>query len=283
MNQPATSDTSVREPAVAGLFYPGDPVELRRILTDLFSRVPISPAPTTPPVALVSPHAGYSYSGLTAAHAYRLLEGFSFSTIVIVSPSHREYFKGVSVYPGEAYRTPLGTVHVDRKMRDRLIACNPIISASHRGHRDEHALEVQIPFLQFLLKDFHILPIVMGDQERETCTILGDALGAALAGTPSLLIASTDLSHFHPADTADRLDRVVLRDVAAFDEDRLLLDLDAHRAEACGGGPLAAVLRGAKALGAGGARILHHSTSGDVTGDNSSVVGYFAAIVQRGR
>lgn len=274
------TSSAIREPAVAGLFYPDDPDELRSRISELLDRVPPVGAHRTA-VALVSPHAGYDYSGYTAAHAYKLLGRAQYTTVVIVSPSHREYFDGVSVYPGGGYRTPLGVVPVDESLRREILGMSPLIRATLQGHRQEHALEVQLPFLQQTIGTFSVLPLVMGDQRSEYCTELGEVLGKALHGKDALLVASTDLSHFHPSDVAESLDRIIMRDVAAFDPERLLSDLHSDRAEACGGGPTAAVLIAARRLGAEGVSILHHSTSGDTTGDMSSVVGYFSAVAVR--
>lgn len=269
---------SVRPPAVAGLFYPGDPSELGKAVDELLSQA--RPAPLDHNlVALISPHAGYVYSGFTAANGYKLLEGKRFTTVVIVSPSHREYFDGISVYGGTAYRTPLGDVPIDEELREALVRDDKVIAESSAGHREEHALEVQLPFLQKVLRDFKILPIVIGDQRREHCFHLGEKLGTILRGRQVLLIASTDLSHYYPYDVANSLDGIVIDHVRRFDYEQLMEDLETHRAEACGGGPVVATLLAAREMGANDVHILHHCNSGDVTGDRRAVVGYLSAAV----
>jgi AmmeMemoRadiSam system protein B len=271
----------VRPPAVAGMFYPLRPDELRMEIAALL-RAARPPKIQGSIAALIAPHAGYAYSGPTAAAAYRLLEGRTFDTVVIVSPSHREYFDGVSVYDGDAYATPLGELRVDAALRDALIAGDAVVTASARGHRSEHAVEVHLPFLQSVLASApKILPLVMGDQRAEFCRHLGRRLARILAGTNSLLVASTDLSHYHPYDAAELLDEAVIRTIERGDAERLLEDLATERAEACGGGPTAAVLVAARELGAGRVTILHHCNSGDVTGDRRSVVGYCSAAITR--
>ena len=270
--------TTVRLPAVAGMFYPDDARLLGRQIEELLESAEVKPLEGRL-MALVSPHAGYIYSGRTAAHGFALLRGLSFETVVIVSPSHREYFDGISAYSGSAFRTPLGDVAVDDELRSSVAAGDEIIAVSGSGHGVEHAVEVQIPFLQKVLNKFRILPIVMGDQRREYCMHLGDKLANVVRGKNVLLLASTDLSHYHPYRVAVQLDGIVIDDVRNLDFEQLMTDLDAERAEACGGGPTVAVLRAATALGANRARILHSCNSGDITGDKSGVVGYVSAAI----
>lgn len=273
-----TQSSDIRPPAVAGMFYPEAKDTLNHQLDELFQSAN-QPTVEGTIVALISPHAGYMYSGLTAAHGYSLLKGRSFDTVVIVSPSHREYFEGICVFSGTAYRTPLGVIEIDTHLRDELLTAEPSILKNMMGHRQEHAIEVQLPFLQRVLRNVKILPIVMGDQQRSLCRRLGDALGKVLEGKNALLIASTDLSHYYPYNVAEKLDKIFIEDVANFDEEALMRDLEEERTEGCGGGPTVAVLRAARKLGARKVHILHHCNSGDITGDKSGVVGYLSAAI----
>ncbi len=232
-------------------------------------------------VALIEPHAGYVYSGQAAAEGYTLLDGLTFPTVVIVGPSHREYFRGVSVFPGEAYRTPLGDVPLAHDLRKQLLAHAPWILVSEAGHRSEHAIEVQLPFLQQTLGSFSFLPLVLGDQRREVCDMLGTTLADVLQGRDVLLIASSDLSHYHPYHEAVALDRSVIEAVEAFDDERLMHDLEREVVEACGGGPMVAVMQCAKRLGATRSHVLTYYNSGDVTGQHDAVVGYLCAAFYR--
>ncbi len=275
-----TARTTVRPPAVAGMFYPGEPHTLGRQIDELLTRAQQADV-AGEIVALISPHAGYMYSGFTAAKAYTLLQGKNYDSVVIVSPSHREYFDGISVYDGDAYRTPLGEVPVDGDLRAAAVQGEKVIILSEIGHRQEHAVEVQLPFLQRVLGKIKVLPIVVGDQRREYCFHLGKKLAKILAGRRVLIIASTDLSHYYPYDTAVTLDQVIVGDVERFDYEQLMIDLETERAEACGGGPTVAVLLAAHELGANVIRILHVCNSGDVTGDRSGVVGYLSAAILR--
>lgn len=267
----------VRSSVVAGMFYPGNASSLKQEISDLLARVRPTKIEGTIR-GLISPHAGYAYSGLTAAHGFASLLHATYETVVIVSPSHREYFNGVSVFPGMAYQTPLGVVKIDTALRERLDNVCPVVKISSEGHREEHAVEVQLPFLQLVLGDFKFLPVVIGDQRRENCYELGEALAAILKNVNYLLVASTDLSHFYPEKVANTLDDIVVHDIEQFDYDRLMTDIDAGRAEACGGGPAVAVMLALRRLGVTRMRVLHHSNSGDVTGDRHSVVGYLSAL-----
>ncbi len=271
---------TIRPPAVSGTFYPSDPT----ILTYQIDRM-LDAHPDTSIdgriLALVCPHAGYAYSGSTAAAAYALLRGRSIRRAVIIAPSHREYFNGMSVYDGDAYRTPIGLVDIDAELRAQLLEHRGVFIKSQFGHRDEHAIEVQLPFLQRVLDDVAIVPIVMGDQRSEHCVLLGSVLAGLLAHDDTILIASSDLSHMLPDAEARRTDCIVADDIRALAPGRLLDDLAHHRTEACGGGPIVAVLHAAAQQKATSAVILDQCTSGDITGERHSVVGYLSAVVTR--
>jgi len=269
---------TIRRPAVAGMFYPASPEELERDVRAMLSASP-KVAEADSIIGIIAPHAGYMYSGGTAARAYAQLAGSRRKVVVVVSPSHRDYFDGVSVFPGDAYATPLGIVPVDTELRARLVK-ESLILMSTAGHGEEHALEVQLPFLQCTLGEFSLLPLVIGNQSRQECFALGKILGMVLKESSALLVASTDLSHFHTAAAATRLDDIVARDLSAFDAEQLMDDLESGRAEACGGGPAVAVMVACHRLGARTLRVVHRAHSGEITGDNSGVVGYLSAIIQ---
>lgn len=273
---------SIRLPAVAGTFYPADPStlsdDINRMLDDVEKTLLHGNI-----VSLIVPHAGYLYSGLTAAHAYKLIEGINFKTIVIISPSHREYFRGVSIFEGSSYKTPLGDIKIDNILRELLVKNDKIIESSLRGHGGEHAIEVQLPFLQIVQKDFLLLPIVIGDQRADNCYHLGNRLGEVLQNKNALIIASTDLSHFHSSQSARELDQVAIDKVSKFDYEGLMNDLEFEKAEACGGGPVVTAMMAAKSLGADYVKILHQCNSGDITGEHDSVVGYFSAAILKSK
>lgn len=278
--KPGKITNAVRAPAVAGMFYSEDERSLRTDLNRMIDSI-APPALSGTVLGLIVPHAGYIYSGSTAAYAYATIRKYTFDTVVLVSPSHREYFNGISVFNGSAYSTPLGIVAVDEVLRDNLVSGDTIIHPSSQGHGLEHAIEVQLPFLQLLFPELKILPIVMGDQRRHYCYHLADRLAGTLADTRSLVIASTDLSHYHKYDEAKRLDEIIINDIGGLNHDKLMDDLESERGEACGGGPAVAVLAASQLLGANRVNILHHCNSGDVTGDRDRVVGYLSAAVIR--
>jgi AmmeMemoRadiSam system protein B len=228
---------------------------------------------------LIAPHAGLIYSGPVAAHAYRLLRGRAFDVAVLVGPSHFIGFDGVSLYPSGAFETPFGRVPIDEECGRAIAAASDLVHVYPAAHAREHSLEMQLPFLARLAPTLPIVPLLMGHQTPATAAGLGDALAAALHGRRALLIASTDLSHYHDAATASALDRVVIDCVAGFDADGLQAALDATPGHACGGGPMVAVMRAARAAGAHDAAVLHYADSGDVSGDKSAVVGYLAAAL----
>lgn len=273
----------VRRPAVAGAFYPGDPVLLTKMIAQFYGEAEKMPLPGRP-IAVISPHAGYQYSGKTAASAYKQLEGYEYDTVVVISPSHTIFFQGASVYDGDAYQTPLGVVEIDSNLSQAVGSIHPSVFCSNKGHtggsvRGEHALEVQLPFLQQVLGKFKLVAIVMGDQEEATCRSLGEVLASAIGDKNCLIVASTDLSHFHPVKEAQILDGNLQRAVEEYNPDKLLTLLSSGRGEACGGGPVVATLIASKKMGGESTVVTHYSTSGDTTGDFSEVVGYLSAVV----
>jgi len=271
--------TPIRKPAVAGSWYPGTAAALTEAV-DAHLAATRRDLPGDL-VALVAPHAGLTYSGPVAAHAYRLLEGRTFDVAVLVGPSHFVGFDGVSIVSSGGFATPLGVSPIDADCAQSLCETSPIIREQPSAHVREHSLEMQLPFVQRLAPGLPIVPLVMGYQTAQTASSLGDALAAALNGRRALLVASTDLSHYHDAATAKTLDAVVIDCVSKFDPDRLQRALDDQPGHACGGGPTVAVMRAAQQLGARDAVVLDYADSGDVSGDKSSVVGYLAAAIGR--
>ena len=273
-----TLSPAVRAAAVAGMFYPADfqklKSEIGKLLDDAHPSISEGRL-----IGLIVPHAGYMYSGLTAAHGYSLLSGKKFDSVVVISPSHREYFEGVSIYNGNAYQTPLGTLPVDEELRDQMVKDETVIIADEIGHRSEHAVEVHLPFLQYLDCTRKFLPVVMGDQRIELCQLLAKKLASSIKGKNVLVIASSDLSHYHPYKDANRLDQIIRNDISTFNTDRLTEDLDRNRAEMCGGGPVIAMLMATRMLGATKSIVLHQCNSGDITGEHDAVVGYLSAAI----
>ena len=267
-------DQTVRKPAVAGQFYADNPEALRKEIT-AYLNAAAAPAPGGDIVAIVSPHAAYMYSGQVAAYGYNLVRGATYDDVVVIAPSHTEYFSYASVFPGTAYRTPLGDIPIDTDLARLIASKTDLVKSDMKGHevrpfqRSEHSLEVQLPFLQVALGDFRLVAIVMGDQSARTVEALGSALAGALKGKNVLIVASTDLSHYLDYETAAERDRRTADAVLAFDVD----SLGEH--DACGYRGLCGLLLAARE------RMLHAHlldlrSSGDTAGDRGRVVGYGA-------
>lgn len=275
--------TNIRKPAVAGSFYPAGAVELTKTVAGLYSQVDKYPVAGRA-IGLIAPHAGYPYSGRIAAKAFKLLQGDEIDTVVIISPSHTVFFKGCAVFDGDGYATPLGVVPIDRELSEKIATIHPSVYFSAMGHasagaRGEHGLEVHLPFLQIAVGNFKLVAIVMGDQEESTIRALSDVLAKTLAGTRSLMVASSDLSHFHSESEARKLDYTIQTAVQQYDADLLLGTLESGKGEACGGGPMAAVMMATRKLGGERVEFLDYTTSAEVTGDFEEVVGYLSAAI----
>jgi AmmeMemoRadiSam system protein B len=269
----------IRPSILAGTWYPGQPDRLRAQIRGFLKEAPDPDASGGELRALIVPHAGYAYSGGVAAYAYKWLLRQPFRQVVIVAPSHRHAFRGASIDRKTGHETPLGVVPADLVLSEALRRLSPVFSYVPAGHAQEHSLEIQIPFLQETLRDFSLVAIIQGSQDEETAEEISRALARGLRDKKVLLVASTDLSHFHAYAQARSLDKRVLDRVAAFDEAGLMQDLRSDRVEACGGGILVTVMKTARRLGADRAQVLHYANSGDVTGDRSGVVGYLAAAL----
>jgi AmmeMemoRadiSam system protein B len=273
------SQTTLRKSAVAGFWYPADPLLLAREVSE-YLRAVGELTVSGRLLGLICPHAGLRYSGPVAAYGFSLLRDHPFSTVVLVGPAHRVRFEGVAVYTRGAFETPLGSAPVDEDLAEALIAADARLFDDARPHRDEHSLEMQLPFLQHLLGEVKIVPMLMGSQARAENSGLAGAFSRVLPGRGALLLASSDLSHYHPAPVANRLDALVVQDVERFDPEALQDRIERSHEHACGGGPMVAVMKAARALGADRSTVLRYADSGDVEdGDKSRVVGYLSAAL----
>ena len=274
-------DREVRDPVLAGTWYPGDPGVLRQTIGDYLSRANPS-GPEGKVLAIIVPHAGYLYSGQVAAYSYNLLQRNAPRTVFLIGPSHRVGFRGISVSQYSSYKTPLGVVPVDQDLAKKLLSVNPRMTWVPQADAQEHSLEIQIPFLQTVLKDFHIVPIIMGEQDLETCVLLAKSLVQVLPNTSdTVILASTDLSHFHTDQQARTLDGEFIKHVREFAPEALAKAFAAGSCEACGAGPAIAGMLAARELGANRSVILNYANSGDVTGDRRQVVGYLSAALMK--
>ena len=270
-----------REPAVAGAFYPFDPDVLKEQIEGFLDNVPEEKIGGEI-IALISPHAGYIYSGQVAAFGYKLLVRSDFNKVIVIAPSHRARFQGASVYNKAGYKTPIGTVSIDGVLCSSIMDQSKAIKYFPQAHSQEHSLEVQIPFLQIVLKEFELVPVVMGSQDFNTCKIVSEAIAEVIKDKRVLIVASSDLSHFHHYEEAVVLDKIVLDHIGKFNPGGLAEDLAEGRCEACGGGPIITAMLIAEKLGANKSRVLKYANSGDVTGDKKSgVVGYASAVIYK--
>ncbi len=247
--------SDVRPAAVAGSWYPDAADRLAREVDGYLAAVPVDESSS--PLAIIAPHAGLRYSGPVAAFAYRAIAKARYSSIVMVGPSHFVGFDGVSVWPRGAWQTPFGAVAVDESLASAIAGATREVIEHRPAHAREHSLELQLPFIAHLCRGVPIVPLVMGYQRRATAFALGDALGRVLGsaswqerGERVLLVASSDLSHYHDARVAATMDDVVLERVGKLDADALMDALEEEPHHACGGGPIVSVMRAAIQLGA---------------------------------
>ncbi len=281
---------AVRRPAVAGMFYPGTKAALLRSIEEAFKRVGIQsiprPASEGPRkiVGLLCPHAGYMYSGHVAASAYaEVAEDGIPQTFVVIGPNHTGLGAPISVFEVGSWETPLGLVHIDEELAGAILDACPLAESDQVGHMAEHSVEVQLPFLQAIYGEVRIVPVVMLDQTMSASRELGMAIAKTCKalGRDCVIIASSDLTHYEPAEVAERKDRSALDAILRLDEESLYKAISAMSISMCGYGPTAAMLVAAKALGARTAQLIKYSHSGETTGDYSAVVGYGAAVVRR--
>lgn len=277
----------IRPAAVAGTFYPSSPESLKEQIENSFKH-PLGPGRLPKAVGgnaklpvLICPHAGYIYSGPVAAHSYLQLSGrVKPKTVVIFGPNHYGVGSAVSIYPSGSWATPLGNVEIDSYLASKIASRSDMFSLDEFSHKYEHSIEVQVPFLQYTIGDFKLVPICILDQEKGTCVKIGEAVWEAIRGLDVLVIASSDFTHYEHHDTVKRKDLGVLEKIKNLDVDGMYEEMFGNNVTMCGYGAICAALTLAKKMGATEARILKHATSGDVTSDRSSVVGYASAVIE---
>ena len=277
----------IRPPAVSGRFYPKDPAELRATVATLLADARRAGPPTSPsahpPVAAIVPHAGYIYSGPTAARVFCRVE--IPGLVVILAPNHTgvcEAESGVSLWESGAFRTPLGEVPVDADAVQALREISKdFVAVDHDAHKSEHAIEVELPFLQVLRADVRIVPLVIAFDDWRPARVLGGMLARLVqaAGEPVLLLASSDLNHYESAAVSETKDEMALEPIRALDGEELLARCKRERITMCGRAPTAAVLCAARDLGAKQAEVIDYRHSGWVSGDTTRVVGYAGVVI----
>jgi MEMO1 family protein len=271
----------VRPSPIAGAWYEGNPKALARAVDQYLDQAELPEVPGEV-IAVIAPHAGHIYSGPVAGYAFATVRGHSYDLVAILSPMHQPYYENLLTSAHAAYGTPLGEVPVDQDIVASLDArLRPLLGEGLTpvANDREHSLEIELPFLQRALAgEFKLLPVMVRAQSAHISELLGKALGEELKGKKALVVASTDLSHFYTQKQALAFDSEMLRRIESFSPDEVFCAEKEERGFACGLGALTAVLWAAKALGADTVKVLRHATSGDVTGDYSSVVGYGAAV-----
>lgn len=286
----ATQTETVRSPAVAGTFYPDAPQVLSAQVEKFIDDAELKETDAEL-IGLIAPHAGYVYSGHIAGHAYKQLMGRSFDTVVLIGLSHRHQIGGAAIYPRGAFRTPLGDIQIDEDLAAEIARLNSDILDLPPAHADEHSLEVQLPFLQHVLSDFRIVPILLQDDSPENVVPLGQAIAEATVDRSPLLIGSTDLCHYPTYEAARQSDHIVIEAVEHFDPDYLRQEMDEYmqihptpnfRCMMCSTGAIYTTMQVAKALGGNRIEVLKAANSGDVPiGGRDQVVGYMAAGIYR--
>ena len=279
----------LRQPAVAGAFYPDNPEILKKTIENCFlDDFGVGELPSIGefegedyPLNIMVPHAGYQYSGAIASHGYcRLVQNGFPEVFIILSPNHTGYGREISVFNEGEWITPLGSVPIDDEFADAIISHSDIASADFTAHRYEHSIEVQLPFLQYFSDNFKIVPITMGSQSFTATNDLAKAIFEAAndLNKSYCVIASTDLSHFNNQEKANTVDGFVLEDIEEMNEFKLFEEVIQYNITMCGYGPVMTTIALSKMSNKSNCEILAYKTSGDVTGDLSSVVGYASGI-----
>lgn len=280
----STTNQDIRPSPIAGTWYSDHPIKLRSTIERYLAEA----APPSIPgdvIALIVPHAGHIYSGLTAAHAFKTVQGKVFTRVVVISPSHQYYREPILTSGHQAYATPLGIIPIDKAAVDEISQSIHTMLGFHISpvrFDEEHSLEIELPFLQVVLSmPFSLVPIMLRDQSANMTESLGKALLPLMQDQNTLLVASTDLSHFYSQKSANQLDTRFLEAVTAFDPAQIYRLAASGEGQACGLGAVAAILWAAKEVCADKVTLVDYRTSAAVTHDNSSVVGYGAVVVSR--
>jgi len=277
----------IRRPAVAGTWYSGSKPSLVNELRQLFlgslgpGKIPKVEEYDPSLVGLVSPHAGYAYSGQAAAWGYaEAAKHGPRELVIILGPNHRGSGSGISFPESEVWQTPIGEVEIDRDVEIEIAKQFKSIDFDEAAHSGEHSIELQLPFLQFIYgSDFKLVPISIWLYDLELAKQLGSAIARTISGSRSLVIASSDMTHYVPSKVASERDSLTLREMCNLNEDGTW-NISQKYESLCGSAPVVSVIRTAKELGAKKGRVLKYYNSGDITGDNSAVVGYSSVALE---
>jgi AmmeMemoRadiSam system protein B/AmmeMemoRadiSam system protein A len=273
---------TVQQPVVAGMFYPGDKATLKMMVERDLKAAPVKKLKGHL-VALIAPHAGYRYSGKVAGYAFKQLENRKYKTVVVIAPSHRMPLRGAALSTRDVYRTPLGDIPIAKDVVKRMIKKYAWAEDDQRPFKMEHSLEVELPFLQVMLKDFKVVPIIVGTHDKAILNSIAQSIHEELPGDDVLVVASTDLSHYKPYDEAVKVDKKTLGYIERGDCEAFLAAEKTGKVLACGAGPTYIAMKIWKLKGGGDIEVLQYLNSGDTAGDKSKVVGYAAiALLTKG-
>ncbi len=273
---------NVKEPNVSGQFYPSDPKALSGLIDQFLEAASLDQGPDQKIKLLISPHAGYIYSGSVAAHSYRAISGQQYSTVVLIGPCHFFDFEGISIWKEGSFKTPLGTIPIDQELAGVLIKSNDQFKFAPEFFEKEHSLEVEMPFLQKVLKDFKIVPVLMGHPDFRICQSLSESLTKLIGERDDVLVViSTDMSHYHPSDVAADMDQKTLGAIQSLDAETLWNQCLLRQMELCGFTSVITGLLFAQANHLDEIKILKYGHSGQSSGDNSRVVGYCSVIFSK--
>lgn len=273
----------VRTPAVAGMFYPNQKSELRKLITECFLH-PYGPG-KEPPInkqkkifGVICPHAGYEYSGPIAAQSIYAISKEQSELYVIIGPNHWGIGSSVASMRDCKWETPIGQVEVDTEIAKEISHISKYIKLDFFSHTREHSLEVQIPILQQVFSEFKILPIALINQEKEVALDVGRAIAEIARKRKTMIIGSSDFTHYEPNDFAHEQDHALIEPILKMDLDEFYNVLYQRNVSACGYGAIASTMVACKELGATKGELLKYATSGDIAGDKTSVVGYGSII-----
>ena len=287
----AEHEQSIREPIVAGRFYAGTEGELRRQVNDLLNKVPAKSV-NSKPIAIISPHAGYQYSGSVAAYGYQAIKGYNYKRVIVIAPSHYSRYIGASILDVTHYKTPLGLIKLDQGVCNNLINNPPMIGTFINAHLREHSLETQLPFLQETLSNFNLVPILVSKLNNETIDFLAEKIKPFI-DEDTLIVVSSDFTHYGPSydyvpkfkdgtikENIKKLDYGAFERILALDLNGLIRYKQATRMTACGFMPIALLLKLLPSDAEG--KILHYDTSGNQIGNFENSVSYASIVFTRG-
>ncbi|MDR4497335.1 MAG: AmmeMemoRadiSam system protein B [Candidatus Scalindua sp.] len=287
----AEQEQSIREPVVAGRFYAGTAGELRRQVNDLLNKAPTKSV-NSKPIAIISPHAGYQYSGAVAAYGYQAIKGYNYKRVIVIAPSHYSRYIGASILDVTHYKTPLGLIKLDQGVCNNLINNPPMIGTFRNAHLREHSLETQLPFLQETLSSFKLVPILVSKLNNETIDFLAEKIKPFI-NEDTLIVVSSDFTHYGPSydyvpkfndgtieENIKKLDYGAFERILARDLNGLIRYKQATRMTACGLMPIALLLK--LLPGDAEGKVLHYDTSGNQIGNFENSVSYASIVFTRG-